>query len=420
MTAGTARVREWSDRFRKFPLAARVVAGLTRCAPEIWRRTFDLLQQESPEYRNSVDEEFTDESRSHCKELLQLAVAIAKGRTGGLDDDPFAFVRTHAEWRARRHVPLIASLHAYRLAHKSYNAAARELLLRQTRRDEALLSLAMLEDFWMEFFDHVGHVLAEAHAVEEESSVAKDTRAYTRLIDDLLRGIEPRDSESHRLCVLYGIRPGAPLAVAVARPSPAANGDRIDVGPALRSVVRLVQQELPSALFGKLAAVRNDEAIAIVCNHANPGRVLAKALRRHRVARIAIGVSRDAREFAELPSALEEARLAFEFAASNQPLMHFSDIDLTEFLIRRTEKTALRLIPEWARALDQSSDLSRTVRAFAECSLNVKQTARQLDVHPNTVYFRLNQIHKMTGTDPRSFSGISLLLTALRMLETHA
>src|SRR5579872_3218815 len=100
MTAAGTVMREWGERFRKTPLAARVVASLDERAGEIWKRTFDLLQQESPEYRNSVDEEFTGESQRHCKELLQTIVAVAKGRAGKAEADPFAFVRSHAEWRA--------------------------------------------------------------------------------------------------------------------------------------------------------------------------------------------------------------------------------------------------------------------------------------------------------------------------------
>jgi sugar diacid utilization regulator len=140
---------------------------------------------------------------------------------------------------------------------------------------------------------------------------------------------------------------------------------------------------------------------------------------------VGVGASLDTVEIARLPESLEEARLALEFASGTQPLMHFSDIDLPEFLIRRADRAALRLIPEWTRYLTpadggQSGELSRTIRAFADCSLNVKQTGRQLGVHTNTVYFRLNRIHKLTGIDPRTFSGASLLLTALRLMETHA
>src|SRR5579864_8003432 len=115
MAEANERIRDWSARFRKNPLAAVVVTGLDKQAAEIWERTFRLLVEESPEYRNAVDDEFKNESRSHCKQILEMIVAIAKTRGGGAGLDPFAFVRSHAEWRARHQVPLVASLQPYRL-----------------------------------------------------------------------------------------------------------------------------------------------------------------------------------------------------------------------------------------------------------------------------------------------------------------
>src|SRR5262249_53073339 len=159
-------VREWSERFRKTRPARSVVAGLSDRAAEIWQRTFLLLQTEGPEYRNAVDDEFTKESQSHCKELLHAIIAVATGRAGRSAGDPFDFVRTHAEWRARHQVPLVASLHAYRLAHKTYSGITQEALLEYGQREEAMLALTMLSNFWLEFFDYVGSVLAETHAAE--------------------------------------------------------------------------------------------------------------------------------------------------------------------------------------------------------------------------------------------------------------
>jgi hypothetical protein len=303
--------------------------------------------------------------------------------------------------------------------------------MRHAGRKETLLSLTMLSDFWIEFFDYVGAVLAEAHAVEEGLSIGQRSSAYAGLIDDLLRGIEPRDAEARRLRTLCGIRSGAPMAVAVARPFHLGNGKQIDLDVTLRSLFRLMQQVLPSAVFGKLVDIRNGEVTVIVSSDADTSRGFLKVLRQQGFGRRAAagiaagaGVSPDTTEIARLPESLEEARLALEFASGNRPLMHFSDVDLPEFLIRRADKTALRLIPEWMRHLTPDNggpagELSRTIRAFAECSLNVKQTARRLGVHANTVYFRLNRINKLTGIDPRSFSGTSLLLTSLRLLEAH-
>jgi DNA-binding CsgD family transcriptional regulator len=420
MSDSHRKIGEWAARFRKAPLAARVVAGLQRQRGEIWRRTFDLLQRESPEYRSSVDEEFTKESRSHCGELLGAIIAVAVGRAERTEADPFGFVRVHARWRARQQVPLIASLHAYRLAHKTYWEISREAVRRHADPAEVLDSLTMLSDFWIEFFDHVGAVLAEAHAVEEGMSGAQGTRSYVSLIDDLLRGAEPRGREARRLRTLCGIHPGMPLAVAVARSS-GANGHPADLEVKLRSITRLFQQVLPPTGFGRLVDLRHEEVIAIVSSESGPARGLVRELRRHGFSRKAagasIGVSLDTADVPRLPRALEEARTALEFTAPAQPLLHFAEIDLGELLVRRADPAALRLIPDGLHGL--SGDGVRTLRAFADSSFNVKQTARRLGVHPNTVYFRLNRISQLTGIDTRTFAGASLLLTGLRLREVH-
>jgi hypothetical protein len=423
-------VRQWSERFRRHPLAAGVVLDLRGRADEIWRGAFELLQRESPEYRNAVDDEFTRESKGHCNQLLRTIVAVAEGRALKTGSEPFDFVRTHAEWRARHHVPLIASLHAYRLAHRTYWSVTREALLRHAKHKAALPAMTMLSDFWMELFDHVGAVLAEAHAVEERLIVAQDTRTYVGLVDRLLRGLAPEDTEAQRLSALCGIRPGAPMAVALVRAHPPENGTPIEADVTLRALVRLIEQALPPAAFGKLVDARNGEVTVIACRDVSVGGGLSDALRRNGFGRrngnrlpASVGISNDTTETARLPDAVEEARLALEFASAARPLMRFADIDLPEFLVRRANHAAFRLIPDWVRyfaptANGASRELRRTISAFADCNLNVKQTARRVGVHTNTVYFRLNRIRELTGVDPRTYSGTSLLLTALRLLET--
>lgn len=393
--------------------------------------TFELLQQESPEYRNAVDDEFTKESKSHCGELLGTIVAIARGQVPPSDADPLAFVRTHAQWRARRQVPLTASMHAYRLAHKTYWRVTRERLSRHPKKTEALRSLAMLSDFWMDLFDCVGAVLAEAHSVEEGLTIAQNTRAYVCLIDDLLRGIESDGAEAKRLRTLCGIRSRAPKAVIVGRLFQSESDDEIDREVALRSLVRLIQQVLPSAVFGKVVDTRNGEVTAIVCSDGDTSRGVLNTLRKHGFGRrptngiaAGFGVSLDTTEIRHLIESHEEARIALDFTSAARPLMHFSDIDLTRYLVRRADKAAIRLVPDRTRRLisadgAQGAELLDTIHAFADCSLNVKQTARRLKVHINTVYFRLNRIKDVTGIDPRTYSGISLLMTAHQLMETQ-
>jgi DNA-binding PucR family transcriptional regulator len=136
--------------------------------------------------------------------------------------------------------------------------------------------------------------------------------------------------------------------------------------------------------------------------------------------RVGAGLGLDKLDFSHLPEALTEARIALDFSSPGRAVVPFADVDLTEVVLHNAQKAVLGLIPEWVRkahAEGRHPELIDTIRAFAECSLNVKTTAGRLGVHPNTVYFRLNQINKRAGVDPRTFSGTSLLLISLRLLE---
>lgn len=414
----------WSERIQESPVAAEVVASLAGRAPEIWQRTFDLLRKESPEYRNAVDDEFTVESKSHCGELLAAIVAIGAGKLRG--HDPFAFVRRHAEWRARHQVPLVASLHAYRLAHKTYWSITREQLDQHRKQKQALQALAILSDFWIELFEAVGAELEEAHSGEEARIVAQNTQVHASVIDALLNGIEPTNAEGRHLLALCGMHPAKKITVALIRPVPP-DSRQVDAEVSRRSLLRLLQQALPSSVFGKLVGLRNGEVVAIVNSDHDTAARLSKYLGRGGIGKrgasgACVGMGLDKSDIARLPDALGEARIALDLTRTGRAVVRFSEIDLAEALAYRPDRAVLRLIPDWVReshASGRERELVATIRAFAECSLNVKETARRLRVHANTVYFRLNKIKKRTGVDPRTFAGTSLLITALRLLDNQ-
>jgi len=424
-------IRRWCDRLRSDPLARSAIIGLRSRADEIWQHAFVLLQRESPEYRNSVDDEFARESKAHCNELLQTIIAIAAGEMRKTRLDPFDFVRSHARWRARHHVPLVASLHAYRIAHRTYSEISQDALAKHGAPKEIVGAQRMLSEFWLELFNHVDHVLADAHTAEDALIVAQQTRSFVHLVNELLRGVAPAEQELRRLCALRGIQPGAQLAVTVARPL-LVPGHHADREVTLRSLARRLEQALQPTMFGTLVDVRDNQVTAIVCSDGNTGRNLLQALRRGGFAKrtangqsAGVGVSADVAAIELLPGALEEALIAIEYTSPKQPLMHFSDIHLPDLLVRRADQVAVRLIPAWARQLhsaehNRSRELIHTIRVFADCNFNVKSTAQVLGVHTNTVYFRLNRLKKISDLDPRSYAGTSAILTALRLLEIQA
>jgi sugar diacid utilization regulator len=424
-----ALIRDWEARLDANALVSRILSTLNERKSEVQRCALDGLQRENRDFERAASWQFREEALGHCNDILHLMLEIAKGQAAGLGPDPFHFVRTHAVRRARQQFPLAGSLNAYRLAHKGYwelvrnsvgNAAAAE--------SEKTDCLMILSEFLLELFDRISGILTDAYIAEEKRMIARRTRTHVALIEDLLHGRQPGDLEAQALCERTGIGSGAPIAIAIARIRTSGNGRAFDRAAELERLSEYFRLALAPEHFGRLIDIRKDEVLAIVAGTADTSKRVLKALRATAAERdfpTGIGISLDASEISALPQAYQEAERAVEFTRADRPIMHFADIDLVEFLVRRPDAAARRLIPPWAgRLVDadngKSGELSRTILQFADCNFNVKRTARRLDLHTNTVYFRLNRIRELTGIDPRSYSGLSLLLTTLRMLDAGA
>jgi sugar diacid utilization regulator len=247
-------------------------------------------------------------------------------------------------------------------------------------------------------------------------------------MEKLLNGTEPASAEGRHLLTLCGMHPGKQMTVALIRPL-TSSGKRVDAEVSQRSLVRLLQQALPSSVFGKIVGLRNGEIVVIANSDANTSSRLSKHLGRNvfgkrgsTVPGAAVGLGTDKPCADRLPEALSEARMALDLTSHDRAMVSFAELNLTELLAHRADRTILQLIPGWLRdshASGRERNLIDTIHAFADSNLNVKETAGRLGVHTNTVYFRLNKIRKHTGVDPRTFSGTSLLLTALRLLDNQ-
>lgn len=66
---------------------------------------------------------------------------------------------------------------------------------------------------------------------------------------------------------------------------------------------------------------------------------------------------------------------------------------------------------------DLDEEMLMTIHKFFECSLNVSETARQLFIHRNTLVYRLDKLHKMTGLDIRVFEDAITFKIGLMVLN---
>lgn len=77
-----------------------------------------------------------------------------------------------------------------------------------------------------------------------------------------------------------------------------------------------------------------------------------------------------------------------------------------------------RLVPLLAagqRVAAEHPHLAAAVTGYADGRFSVSEAARHLGLHADTVAYRLDRWHELTGWDPRSFAGLARSLAALRL-----
>ena len=135
-----------------------------------------------------------------------------------------------------------------------------------------------------------------------------------------------------------------------------------------------------------------------------------------------IGLSDDAPSTSHIRHAASEARLALDFASASRRVVQFSQISFRESLLSQAPPSLQASIPTWTQPfahIDRRArgSLAATLRAYADCDMNVQKAAKQLGLHPNTIYARMQRIVKATGLDPLRFHDLNEMLLVLDCVD---
>ncbi|MET9552647.1 helix-turn-helix domain-containing protein [Streptomyces sp. NPDC006645] len=107
-----------------------------------------------------------------------------------------------------------------------------------------------------------------------------------------------------------------------------------------------------------------------------------------------------------LDTSFDEAVLVLETARrfAMQGVVHLSDLGPRPLVLSQAH-TAEGLSARHLAPLDgagrSSKEIEETARAYLECDQDVRELARRLDVHPNTVRYRVHRFQELTGLDLR-------------------
>ena len=410
----------WKVRIQADRLATEVIAALWRIREDYASSMVEHIRHENPVI-GALTQSHPMETGQHILQHFHALLALPTEQAAELEDEPFAFIRAHGVRRARAGVPLLAVLQAYRTGHKNSWSAMCGMIDRFAENAEAGLRTTMLlSDYCIEYTDLVSTTLTDAYLAEEALLAAQSTRVSIAVVGDLLRGESPRTREALALCASADIGDGRSMVVLVAKRVEPVSGASFSVQER-GALAQAVENALPRSQFGSLVDLGLDEVVAVVSCPANPGERVARAIR-SQMSVIAgstgdwlrVGIGLEVREVSALPRSYAEALAAIQILGAHGQVAHLAEVSVDAYLRHNADATAHRLASPSINALNAEGH-ARTLRALADASLKVKVCANLLNVHNNTIYHRLNRIRKLTGVDPRTYAGLTCLLTALAM-----
>ena len=253
----------------------------------------------------------------------------------------------------------------------------------------------------------------------------------TELLNTLLSGFDESDSRTAQLLRRSGyLEQRQAFCVAVAR---SVDPREMESTARAQRMVESVGQVLRDTPVRSLIGVR-DGLVTIVMSGTQrlsgwtaPQSLLAARVypQLNQVGPAAlIGLSNDAPSTSHVRRALNEARLALDFASVSNRVMPYSKIPFRHMMIRHARNNIQSALPVWLEGL-QTADrkvrgsLSKTLRAYADANMNALQTAKDLSIHPNTIYSRMHRIADITGKNALAYHDLTELLLAIESDAEH-
>ncbi|HZD74987.1 MAG TPA: helix-turn-helix domain-containing protein [Actinomycetota bacterium] len=376
----------------------------------------DTMRAEIPSYATQDERFFADVRDQVTKHYRTKLHCLLEERAVTLED--IAFVRGAAMRRARAGFALADYINAFRVGQQVFWAAVVACAGQAPVGHRAALTLAAPLMSYCNFAStHAGHAYVEF----QQYLVADADRERRDLLEQLLAGQLPARGPLLAAAQAYGLGASTPMVVAAAVPvGPQVDADASHAASA--AIMRAVRQEQKT-----LVVVRQAEIVAVPSLRAGADpaglcdrlHAVQERLRRDGMP-LAMGISTAAAGVAELPRAYLEARAALESVADGGGVVALPRLSPFEYLARRADDTARRLVdPRVRQFLDddraRGGVLATTVRAFAAADLNLRVAAERLQVHPNTAHYRLRRIQERTGRNPRRISDLLDLLIAIAL-----
>jgi hypothetical protein len=400
--------RQQVDR-RAAALLERFAAAAGHLADEI----AEASMREVPAFAAMNDPRLRAEIRDLAAQHVS-AFALA-ARTGTPPPaEVLVAARERAVMRARQMVPLSAMLHSHLIAQRIISAA----LTSAADSDAASRGIAL--EMIARTFDYniaVTAATADAYLDIVQGDMLDLNAARGAVIDAAVSGAAGLPELTRRAAAL-GLAPDHRYALALIRPAGAA--DTAYAADGIGDVARAIARATGRAERTAFVILRDEEILAVLDAHGPRraplvlgeafGALASRALMPH------AGIGRAFAGLAELPASYRDARRALRHANDDRPVLCFEDLRLFDELTLARDDAA-DLIPVVVRETLTQRETRLSLDAYVEANLSIAEAAARLNLHPNSLRYRLRRIAELTGLDPTRMSDLLELLAASRLMH---
>jgi hypothetical protein len=406
-------------------VAGALAASLEETAEELET----VIRNDIPAFTNSGNPDVLPELRVHLQDQLTEIHRLL----GGARTEHLEFVRRHATRQAEQRFPLEATLHAYRVALKVIGHWLRTATLASLGSSRNVNdALAAATDFTIDYIDSVSTIATSEYVRRTRQLSEAEADRRSQLLSLLLEGYDESDGRIAKLLRSAGyLDQRQSFCVIVASSVDAREMQNTARANRLLAAIRKALEEMPvRALFGfhEYRVVAIVSATRRLSGWTTPQAALASRVGWPMLTlgnSVLVGVSADAPSTALIPKALREAELALDVADAGQRVVEYSKIPLRTLLLHLAEGNVQSAMPAWASALRTADRKCRgtlvaTLRAYADADMNVLKSAQHLDVHPNTIYARMQRIRDVTALDPLRYHALNEMLLAVDCMRLDA
>jgi len=376
----------------------RLAAVLDDRRGELIDAAMEAILARVPAYRE-MDPALLADVRGHIAVQYELFMDVLR-RGRAVEPREMEFIARHASLRARRGLPLVDFLAAFRCFHE----VMWDAILAAGGEDAVPAARAL-----MVYIDFATTLAGAAYVEAQQLLLADSDRVRRDLLEDLLAGEPPRTAAGLAAARDAGLDGDAQCLLVAAVPAGPAD-DPAELRRAANAIGR--------ALGGRSLVVTRRGEIVVVRALALGEDLSPAALLSRSADGLAVGVS-TAHDVGTLADAYREASLALR-TIPDGGVRSLPDTPAFEYLTLREDAVARRLVdPRIAEFVRDDrahgGALTRTLLAYAAADLNAKAAAEELLIHVNTAHHRLGRIEEKTGRDLRRLSDVIELLIAVRL-----